>query len=526
MLFGGALVAISTYALGLFIVSVGVDVLGFLARQEWADIAREDYTRMGLFVARWVWPPLYLSLVVGAALWVGRRVIHGALLHGILIGAISAGFFHLIGLLFGPPRIWEVVAYPLLGLAGGALGGLRGWSVRVGEEALYETSRAVSASRSPREIAAAIGKNLVGSEVSGVSIWEQDSEGGNEDEFLLMGSWSPRAERQWTPGARLDATRTPGLEQLEDRTSVELRVENLPPPDNKVWEKEGVRSLLLIPLFPPDGASRALLIVASRKSRGFSRGATRAYLTVGGPAALALENVRLLDQARKTSRKAGMLSERQRLAREIHDTLAQGFTSIVMNLEAAEGALPEEVSEEARTKWHLDQARFTARESLTEARRLVWDLRPESLDNASLPEALAQLAARWTDTAGIEASVNASGTLRPIPDEAEVTLVRMVQEALANVLKHAGASRVVVTLSYMNDLVALDVIDDGAGFDTNQALGETPEGGFGLTAMRQRVEQLGGSLSVESAPGEGTTLVAELPLAALKQGSASVKEAP
>lgn len=526
VLFGGALVAISTYALGLFIVSAGVDTLGFLARQEWMEIAREDYTRMGFFIARWVWPPLYLSLVVVAALWVGRRVIRGALLHGLLIGAISAGFFHLIGLLFGPPRIWELVAYPLLGLAGGALGGLRGWSVRAGEEALYETSRDVSASRNPREIAAAIGKNLAGSEVGGVSIWEQDSEGGDEDEFSLMGSWSPRTEGQWIPKMRLDATRIPVLEQLENRTFVGLRVEDLPSPDSKFWEKEGVRSLLLISLSPSGGDSRALLVVASRKSRGFSRGATRAYLTVGGPAALALENVRLLDRARKTSRKAGMLSERQRLAREIHDTLAQGFTSIVMNLEAAEGALPEEVPEEGRTKWHLDQARFTARENLTEARRLVWDLRPESLDNASLTEALAQLTARWSDTAGIEASVNASGTPRPMPDEAEVTLMRMVQEALANVLKHAVASRVVVTLSYMNDLVALDVIDDGVGFDSNQALYETPEGGFGLRAMRQRVEQLGGSLTIESAPGQGTTLVAELPLTASNQGSASVKEAP
>jgi signal transduction histidine kinase len=236
--------------------------------------------------------------------------------------------------------------------------------------------------------------------------------------------------------------------------------------------------------------------------------------------------VRLLEQARKTSRKAGILGERQRLAREIHDTLAQGFTSIVMNLEAAEGALPEEIPAEAKTKWHMDQARFTARESLTEARRLVWALRPESLDNASLPEALAQLAARWADSAGVEASANVTGTPRQIPAEAEVTMVRVAQEALANVLKHANASRAVVTLSYMSDLVALDVIDDGAGFDSQCERTDTPEGGYGLRTMRERIEQLGGSLTIESAPGEGTTLVAELPLAALKQSSTPVTEAP
>ncbi|MGB3634747.1 MAG: sensor histidine kinase [Rubrobacteraceae bacterium] len=526
VLVGGALVAISNYVIGLFLVSAGVDALSFVERQEWADVVREDYRRLGLFIARWVWPPLYLVFVVGAALWVGRRVVYGALLHGILIGATAAASWHLVGLLFGPPRAWEIVAYPLLGIAGGVLGGLRGWTVRVGEEALYDTSRAVSAARSPREIVAAIGENLAGSEVNGITLWEPATGDGVEYEFTLMGSWSPRAARQWPPGNLLNATQMPVLAELEDRTSLELRVEDLPASERNTWENEGVKSLLLIPLVPPGGAPRALLVLTSRKARGFSRGATRAYLTTSGPAALALENVRLLEQARKTSRKAGILGERQRLAREIHDTLAQGFTSIVMNLEAAEGALPKEISEEARAKWHLDQARFTARESLTEARRLVWALRPESLDNASLPEALAQLTARWADSSGVEASANVTGTPRPIPAEAEVTLVRVAQEALANVLKHAAASRAVVTVSYMDDLVALDVIDDGVGFDPEGERIDAPEGGFGLKAMRERIEQLGGSLTIESSPGEGTTLVAELPLAALKQSSTPVTEAP
>ena len=526
VLAGGALVAISTYVVGLFLVSAGLDLLSFLEGQRWLEMTLEDYERFGLLVARWVWPPLYLALVVGAALWVGRRVASGALLHGILIGAVSFVSWHVIGLLWGPPRTWELIAYPLLGLAGGFLGGFRGWSVRMGEEALYDTSRAVSAAQSPREIVAAIGKNLAGSEVNGVSIWEQAPKDDGEKEFLLIGSWSPRMEQRWPPEIRLDTTRMPALEELEDRASLELRIEDLPAVEGKVWEREGIKSLLLIPLVPPGGASRALLVVTSRKSRGFPQGATRAYLTTGGPAALALENVRLLEQARKSGRKTGMLGERQRLAREIHDTLAQGFTSIVMNLEAAEGALPKETPEQNRTKWHLDQARLTARESLTEARRLVWALRPESLDNASLPEALEQLAARWADSAGVEASANVTGNPRPIPAEAEVTVVRAAQEALANVLKHAGASRVVITLSYMNDLVALDVIDDGAGFDPERGPADTPEGGFGLRSMRERIEQLGGSLTIESAPGEGTTLVVELPLAALKQGSTPVTEAP
>lgn len=526
VLSGGALTALSTYVIGLFLVSVGVDMLGFIDRQELMEVTREDYRLFGLLMARWGWPLLYLTLAAGAGLWVGRRVVSGALFHGILMGACSVVFFHLIGLLLGPPRAWELVVYPLLGLVGGALGGLRGWAARVGEEALYDTSRAVSAARSPREIAAAIGENLAGSEVNSISIWEQTAGGDDEKGLSLSGFWTPRKGRQWPSEIGLDPTRISGLEQLEARTSLELRIKDLPVPESEAWRRKGVKSLLILPLVPPGEVSRALLVVTSRKTRGFSRGATRAYLTTSGPAALALENARLLDQARKSGRKAGILGERQRLAREIHDTLAQGFTSIVMNLEAAESALPEEASEEDKTKWHLDQARLTARESLTESRRLVWALRPESLDNASLPEALAQLAARWSDSAGVAASANVTGTPRPLPEDAEVALVRVAQEALANVLKHADASRAVVTLSYMNDLVSLDVIDDGVGFDPERGSTDNSEGGYGLRTMRERIEQLGGSLTIESAPGEGTTLVAELLLAALSQGAAAATEAP
>jgi signal transduction histidine kinase len=204
-----------------------------------------------------------------------------------------------------------------------------------------------------------------------------------------------------------------------------------------------------------------------------------------------------------------VLEERQRLAREIHDTLAQGFTSIVMHLEAAEQGLPDEPETVQR---HLDEARRTARDGLEQARRLVWALRPAHLERASLPEALARVAARWSEGAGKEAHVTTTGSVSPLPPEIEVTLLRALQEALTNVRKHAQANRVTVTLSYMSDLVVLDVQDDGAGFEPTQTPSAAqPVDGFGLTAMRERVQQLGGALLVESAPGEGTTLVIEIP---------------
>jgi signal transduction histidine kinase len=219
-----------------------------------------------------------------------------------------------------------------------------------------------------------------------------------------------------------------------------------------------------------------------------------------------------------------LVRERQRLAREIHDTLAQGFTSIVMHLEAAEAALLDEArrpplpgvqGDMEALQQHLDQARGTARESLAQARRLVWALRPEILEGTTLADALKRVAARWTDESGICATVSVTGTAYALPPEVEVTLLRAAQEALTNVRKHARAGQVTVTLSYMGDLVVLDVQDNGVGFDPARLStlpGTEGAGGFGLTAMRERVEQLGGTLLVETVPGEGTTLVVEIPL--------------
>jgi len=234
------------------------------------------------------------------------------------------------------------------------------------------------------------------------------------------------------------------------------------------------------------------------------------YQTVGAQAALALENLRLVEQARRS----GELEERERLAHEIHDTLTQGFASIVMNLEAAEGSLERDPASSRR---HMGEARRTARENLVEARRIVRALQPEALEEAPLPEALARLAKKWSEGSGATAGVTVTGAPRPLSPEAEVTLLRAAQEALTNIRKHARASRAMLTLSYMEDRVALDVRDDGVGFDPDgmpAILGKGGDGGFGLRAMRERAERSGGTLLVESEPGRGTTLAVELPVPA------------
>ncbi|MEW9554677.1 sensor histidine kinase [Nonomuraea sp. NPDC050783] len=215
------------------------------------------------------------------------------------------------------------------------------------------------------------------------------------------------------------------------------------------------------------------------------------------------ENAGLQAQLLVQAREAGVLDERQRMAAEIHDTLAQGLTGIITQLQAAKRA--ERAEDRGR---HLDLATGLARESLAEARRSVHAVGPGQLAAAPLPEALQEVVARWGELNGVRADFTVTGTVRPMHPEVEETLLRTAQEALANTAKHAGASRVGLTLSYMEDVVTLDVRDDGAGFVPERA-GEA--GGFGLTAMRKRVSRLAGTLEIESEPGEGTAISASVP---------------
>jgi signal transduction histidine kinase len=209
-------------------------------------------------------------------------------------------------------------------------------------------------------------------------------------------------------------------------------------------------------------------------------------------------HTRLLTQARE----AGVLDERQRLAREIHDTLAQGLTGIVTQLQAADR------TDGPDRDRRLAQVRTLARDSLSEARRAVQALRPEPLADARLSEALSELAARVAETSGIPVRAETTGAVRPLLPELEVTLYRVAQEALANAGKHAKASRIGLTLSYSDDVVLLDVVDDGAGFRP----GDRGDGtGFGLETMRRRVQRVAGTLAVESTPGGGTAVNAQVP---------------
>jgi signal transduction histidine kinase len=230
------------------------------------------------------------------------------------------------------------------------------------------------------------------------------------------------------------------------------------------------------------------------------------------------ENAGLHAQLLAQAREAGVLDERARMAREIHDTIAQGLTGIITQLEAARQVAVERLPHGSETSYeseqrqrHLDAAAGLARQSLSEARRSVRNLQPEPLDGVPLPDALADVAHHWSDLHALTATVTTTGTPRPMHPEIEGTLLRTAQEALANVAKHANATRVGLTLSYMEDQVTLDVRDDGAGFDPSAAPPADGPGGFGLRAMRQRLDRVAGWLEIESEPGAGAAICATVP---------------
>lgn len=221
------------------------------------------------------------------------------------------------------------------------------------------------------------------------------------------------------------------------------------------------------------------------------------------------ENAGLHAQLLVQAREAGVADERRRLAAEIHDTLAQGLTGIIAQLQVV-ASVTDADPELARR--HLDRATALARHSLGEARRSVHDLVPAALVHDDLPGALRKTVDDWTERHGVRAEFTVTGTAEPVHDEIAATLLRIAEEALANAGRHAGASRVGLTLSFMDDELSLDVRDDGRGFDPAAPRPRGGMGGFGLGGMRARAERVAGTVEVETEPGRGTAVRALVPL--------------
>jgi len=210
---------------------------------------------------------------------------------------------------------------------------------------------------------------------------------------------------------------------------------------------------------------------------------------------LAIQLTRLSQQ----SREAAVIAERNRMARDIHDTLAQGFTGVIMQLEAVKGAIAQNNLSEATER--VERAGDMARVGLGEARRSVLALRPHSLEDASLCLALDDLFKRMTNGSGLQAEFHSEGAEPVMRAEWEEGLLRIAQESLTNTIKHAKAKNFRATLSVGPEEIQFRLVDDGVGFDLHK-----DHEGFGLLGMKERVDQMGGQFILRSMPGQGTEI--------------------
>jgi two-component system NarL family sensor kinase len=264
----------------------------------------------------------------------------------------------------------------------------------------------------------------------------------------------------------------------------------------------GLRYHASIPLYA-HGRRLGVLNVASPDWRELSAADLRLLYTVGDLVGLAIERARLFAKQSE----AGAAQERNRLAREIHDTLAQGLAAITLQLETAD-ALLETQSSPDRARQAVTQALVLARANLEEARRSVLDLRAAPLEGRSLAEALQTLCAETSTKAGVPVRFATRGAAELLPLPVEAGLYRIAQEALTNAVQHARPTRVHVELVLGANHVRLVLQDDGSGFDARQI----PPGHYGLVGLNERVRLLGGTLHLESSPGDGTRVQVDLPL--------------
>ncbi|MEZ4670314.1 MAG: GAF domain-containing sensor histidine kinase [Anaerolineae bacterium] len=266
----------------------------------------------------------------------------------------------------------------------------------------------------------------------------------------------------------------------------------------------GLRQHASIPL-NAHGKPLGILNVASTDWDDLREEDLRLLYLVGDLVAIAIERARFFNR----SAELGATEERNRLAREIHDTLAQGLTAIALQLETADALLESQTTID-RVRQYVTEALRLTRANLDEARRSVMDLRAAPLEGRPLDEALRLLVNEWAARRKVAVKFDLVGSLRPLPVRIEIGVYRIVQEGLTNIGKHAQARTVTVQLTVLPDQLQLLISDDGRGFDTEQAKPER----YGIVGMNERARLLGGSLEVSSAPGEGTQLEIFIPVEA------------
>ncbi len=265
----------------------------------------------------------------------------------------------------------------------------------------------------------------------------------------------------------------------------------------------GVKTLLGVPLLLGSEIVGSFT-VRFTEQRQFQAEELELTQALAHQSTLAVQLTRLAEAAQHEAKQAAILGERNRMARELHDTLAQTLTGIIMQLEATHEMIDTTASEAAQK--HLTHAGLLARQGLQEARRSVWSLRPEALESRDLHMALLRMVQQMSDRTILQTEVIVDGTPTALPDEIETHLLRIGQESLTNAIKHAQAQKVQIKLRFAADAVQLQIVDDGQGLDLQQQAS-----GFGIICMRERTQQMGGEFTLSSQIGQGTIVNVIIP---------------
>jgi signal transduction histidine kinase len=363
-------------------------------------------------------------------------------------------------------------------------------------EGLYRADEALHASLKLDEVLQAlveVATDLLGADKTAVMVWD---EGHQRLEARAGHGFSPETLARMVHGPG------EGVTWRVAETGVPIAVDDVrsdPRVARHLSDPEGIRSFLQVPI-TVGGEVFGVFGVNHCRLHHFTADEQRVLLALAQRAALAITNARLYERAQQ----AAVLEERQRLARELHDSVTQSLYGVALYTEAASRALAD--GELGAVAANLGEIRETTQEALGEMRLLLYELRPPLLEEHGLAAALRARLQTVETRAGLEIAFECRGEERLAPDD-EQALFRVALEALNNVLKHAHAHRVQVRLELAADRAVLELADDGVGFAPTQADG----GGFGLPGMRERAEALGGTLQIESSPGTGTRVRVEVP---------------
>ena len=269
----------------------------------------------------------------------------------------------------------------------------------------------------------------------------------------------------------------------------------------KELQEKGIQTLLAVPLVSGEDFIGSFTL-HDTDQRSYGPEELELAQALAQQAVLAIQLTRLAEHRRK----AAVLEERNRIAREIHDTLAQSFTGILLQLRVAQRIADQDPEE---SKLLIEHVTDLAHDGLLAARRSVWDLQPESLEYIDIFSALKRYVARLDPDSGAKLEVHVLGTPRDVPPSIGMDFVRIAQEAIANALRHARATTIIVDVVFKDDRITLCVQDDGKGFDLER---HAESAGFGIIGMNQRAERLGGRLTVTTSPGNGTEVAIAAPI--------------